>query len=108
MYLQTLNRSRQSLEFSIEEWQSISRRLQQFGNVSREQFATFDLLRVGREIFIFLDEWDDLSLISQSSAGDLILKRVANKIGAGFSGSLLRQSFRSRRHLAHRMPSRAA
>ena len=108
MELLNLKPSRHSLEFSVAEWPVVLRRLQQFGAISREELATFDLLRVGREVFILTDETEDLGVISQSATGDQILKRVFYNLGAGFSASLLRHSFRNRRVVSPRMPSRAA
>jgi hypothetical protein len=108
MKLINLKPARVSLEFAAEEWPRVSVRLQRFGIVSRIQFATHDNLRVGSENFVFSDDGDELALISQSAAGDLMLKRVLHNLGVGFSASGLRNSFRARRQGSSRSAKRAA
>lgn len=108
MELLNLKPARVSLELTVEEWPLVSQRLQQFGVLEREPFATYELLRIGPETFILTDDYDDLAIISQSAAGDLLLKRVFRNLGAGFSASMLRSSFRARRSNSPRSARRAA
>ena len=97
MQLLNLTPNRLSLEFAADEWPLVSRRLQRFGILEREQFVTIDQISVGSESFVFSEEDGDLALISQTAGGDLILKRVFRGLSVGFSASALRRSFRDRR-----------
>lgn len=108
MELFSLAPARVSLEFTAVEWPLISQRLQQFGILQRQSFSTFDQLRIGREDFVLTDDGEELALISQSAAGDMLLKRVFHNLGPGFSASMYRNSFRARRQLSARWARRAA
>ncbi len=96
MELLNLAPSRVSLEFSLDEWPVVARRLKRFGAMDRERFTTFDGLKIGSEEFVFVSDEDTLALISQSARGDLILRRVVQGIRARFSARDQRLAFRTR------------
>ena len=96
MELLNLTPSRISLEFSLEEWPTVSRRLKRFGRIERERFTSFDAVKVGSEEFLFVSDGDDLGLISQSASGDVVLRRVFQGVRSRFSAREQRLSFRGR------------
>lgn len=67
---------RLSLEFSPDEWAVVGRRLKKLGRVVREEFATADVLRLAGQEFVLTSDWDECALISQSEAGDAVLRVV--------------------------------
>lgn len=96
MQLLNLNPSRVSLEFSLEEWPIVSRRLKRYGNIGTERFTSFDAMKFGSEEFLFVSDEDNLALISQSPLGDVMLRRIFEGIRARPSARQQRLSFRAR------------
>ena len=70
-----------SLEFSTAEWPAVLDRLGLHGDVEREQHATFDVLGVAGEKFIYANDWDEPCLISSSPSGNSILRKIAEVEG---------------------------
>jgi hypothetical protein len=68
-----------SLEFEPSERDHVIERLKKFGSFRRHPQATFVKVSVGREQFIYENEWDDPCFISTSVAGANLLRQLAVK-----------------------------
>jgi hypothetical protein len=66
-----------SLEFGTAEVAAVKARLGRLGMVTIARRATYDLITVAGEEFLFQNEWDEPCLIARSPAGSALLRFVA-------------------------------
>ena len=76
MNLVELPTGRVSLEFRAAEFDALLGRLRVFGKVSRDAMPSYDLLSVGGEQFILMNDWDEPCLISRTQPGDDLLRQA--------------------------------
>ncbi len=83
MTLIELEPDRVSLEFAERELPTLLRRLRRYGRVIRLRYATLDVLTVRPDLsarpesFVLAIDFGESALISQTSAGDAILRELA-------------------------------
>lgn len=77
MRLLDLGAQKASLEFSPDEHDIVIARLEAYGPVITARHATHDVITVGHEELIYLNEWDEPCLIAGSATGVDILARIA-------------------------------
>jgi hypothetical protein len=88
MQILELDSGRLSLEFSPDETDSVFAGLRAVAGrapLSRHAFATHELIGIGPENIILMSDWDEPCLISQTQAGDALLRgsRHTNPPGRG-------------------------
>ncbi len=76
MKLVELSGDAASLEMTPREVPGVMRRLATLAAVSREERATYDLIHVGDDSFIYANDWDDPCLISKSASGTTLLRSL--------------------------------
>jgi hypothetical protein len=97
MNLLNLKDGRVSLEFAPDEWRQVRSGLIKVAGRERysvREEATHDMIIIGGEELIFMDEWDEPCLISMSEHGDQLLRRV--KLQAEKSGKPVSRPSRNR------------
>jgi hypothetical protein len=70
-----------SLEFEPAEFDAVLAALERFGRVQVHRRASHEILAVGDEEFILMNEWDEPCLISKTGAGMRLLQRLARGEG---------------------------
>jgi hypothetical protein len=68
-----------SLEFQAPEFGAIVRALERFGPVRVRPSATHELLSVGAEEFVLMNDWDEPCLISMTRTGETLLREIAGR-----------------------------
>lgn len=75
-----------SLEYDVMERAEVRARLEAIANVLVFRHLTYAEVKVGREAFLHMADWDEPCLIAQSAAGNAILRRVLES-GPGLAGA---------------------
>lgn len=86
MEILELGDGRVSLELEQADLAGVLEALRRFGDVRREEKATYDILHLGETQIIFENEWDAPCLLSTDRRGAAILRSLADD----FRGSGLR------------------
>ena len=77
MTLLDLDNGTASLEMSSGDLDGVLSRLARFGAVTIEDRATYELVKVGGEEFLYINEWDEPCLISTAAAGSRMLATIS-------------------------------
>lgn len=88
MRLLKLSSGRASLEFQIDEFESIRSKLRDFGPVESKMSGICTVLSVAKEELVYYNEWDEPCLISGSVEGDRILGEIAQSAIPSRSSSI--------------------